>query len=65
MSKKLPIEVERTAKALYEKDNAKGTLKAPRGVAVLLTGNGHCGSLEAPATTWRDYIPEARRLLRG
>lgn len=50
------------AKSLFAEAQANGTLKPGRGLIAIALGNGFRRSA-AQATTFRDYLPDARKQL--
>lgn len=51
------------ARRLFASDQAKGTLKRPMAIAVSVA-NGVRRAVSAAETTYQQYLPDARRILR-
>lgn len=53
------------AQKLFKRHHAAGTLKPPRAIAALALSNGVRQTVSASTVTYRDYLRDARRQLKG
>ncbi|HLY90697.1 MAG TPA: hypothetical protein VKQ27_17075 [Acetobacteraceae bacterium] len=54
------------AKRLFDEALASDTLKAPRAIGILsCNSNRRRVAVSATRATWRDYIPDAKKILSG
>ena len=53
------------AQRLYRTAEAQGRLKPPSGLGAVATSDGLLRSGSVSATTYRDYLRDARKMLKG